>query len=39
MNLRNAEKYWPIAEGQLIIFDYINNTTSDLVIDTFELLE
>ena len=39
LNLPNAEKYWPIAEGQLIIFDYINNTTSDLVIDTFELLE
>lgn len=37
LSLPNAEKHWPIDGGQLVVFDYINSTTSDLLIDTFEL--
>lgn len=39
LNLPNAEKYWPINGGQLVIFDYLNNTTSDLLINTFKLIK
>lgn len=44
LKLPNAKKYWPIAAASgrrnyLVIFDYLNNTTSDLIINTFNFIK